>query len=77
MLDIRLPAMSGIELYRHLQETANSLAQSVIFITGDTINTDTIAFLSQTSAPYITKPFDMNRLIEQIDRMLRKDNRAL
>jgi len=70
LLDIKLPGMSGIELYEHLQKTAKSLARRVLFITGDTMSQDTIGFLSRTRAPYITKPFDAEQLKKDIARII-------
>ncbi len=70
LLDIKLPGISGIELYKHLQKKAKSLAGRVIFITGDVMSRDTMGFLSKTRAPYITKPFDAEQLKKDIDRIL-------
>jgi len=70
LLDIKLPGMSGIELYRYMQKALKSLARRVIFITGDVMSKDTMGFLSKTSAPYITKPFDAEQLEEHINRIL-------
>jgi len=70
LLDIKLPGGSGIELYRHMQKIAQSLARRVVFITGDVMGTDTRAFLSRAGAPYITKPFDTEELKREIRRLL-------
>ena len=70
LLDVKLPGMSGIELYRYMQKALKSLARKVIFITGDVMSKDTMGFLSRTSAPYITKPFDAEQLKKGVDRIL-------
>jgi len=70
LLDIKLPGMSGIEIYKQLQKRATSLARRVVFITGDVMSRDTTVFLSGTSAPYIAKPFDTEQLKKKIDRIL-------
>jgi DNA-binding LytR/AlgR family response regulator len=62
--------MSGIELYKYMQKAVKSLARRVVFITGDMMSKDTAAFLSRTKALYITKPFDAERLKEDINRIL-------
>ena len=70
LLDIKLPGKSGIEIYKHLQKAAQSLIRKVIFITGDAMNKDTTAFLSRTKASYISKPFGIEQLKKDIDRIL-------
>jgi PAS domain S-box-containing protein len=70
MLDIKMPGMSGIELYRHFQKISPPLADKVVFITGDIMGTSTMAFLSKTKAPYIIKPFDAKQLKAEVNRVL-------
>jgi len=70
LLDIKLPGMSGIELYKNMQKTARSLARRVVFITGDAMAPDTMSFLSRTKAPHITKPFDIEKLKRTMNRIL-------
>jgi PAS domain S-box-containing protein len=70
MLDIKMPGMSGIELYQHFQKISPILADRVVFITGDVMGTSTMAFLSKTKAPYIIKPFDAGQLKAEINRVL-------
>ncbi|MBL7209393.1 MAG: PAS domain S-box protein [Dehalococcoidia bacterium] len=72
LLDIKLPDMSGIELYQRIQKIARSLTRRVVFITGDVIGARTTAFLSSTKAPHIAKPFDATQLKKEINRMLRE-----
>jgi len=70
MLDIKMPGMSGIELYQHFQKISPLLADKVVFITGDVMGTSTMTFLSKTKAPYIIKPFDAKQLKAEINRVL-------
>ena len=70
LLDIKMPGMSGIELYNHLKKTAQSLAGRVVFITGDVMGAETTAFLSRIKAPRIDKPFDAEYLRNEINRIL-------
>lgn len=70
MLDIKMPGMSGIELYQHFQKISPPLADKVVFITGDVMGTSTMTFLSKTKAPYIIKPFDAKQLKAEINRVL-------
>jgi len=70
LLDIKLPDMSGIELYRHIKDATPSWAKRIVFITGDVMGTDTRSFLSRTKVPYITKPFDTEQLKRNLNRRL-------
>jgi PAS domain S-box-containing protein len=70
LLDIKLPGMSGIELYQRIEDIAPALARRVMFITGDIMEGTTRAFLEKTGSPYITKPLDIEVLKKTINRAL-------
>ncbi|MCJ7654844.1 MAG: PAS domain S-box protein, partial [Dehalococcoidia bacterium] len=70
LLDIKMPGMSGIELYRQFQKIAPSLTKRVVFITGDVMGKRTLAFLDKTKTPYVMKPFDAKQLKAEINRIL-------
>jgi PAS domain S-box-containing protein len=70
LLDIKLPGMSGIELYHHIEETVPALTRRVIFITGDVMESTTRDFLEKTKAAHITKPLDIEVLKKMINRAL-------
>ncbi len=71
LLDMKMPGMSGIELYQQTCKLKPSLARRVIFITGDTMSPDTREFLSQAKVPYIVKPFSLEKLKGEIRVALR------
>ena len=70
LLDVKLPGMSGIELYEYMQKAVKSLASKVIFITGDVMSADTMVFIKSAGTSYITKPFDAEQLKKDIDRII-------
>ena len=70
LVDMKLPGISGSELYERIQGIAESLAERVVFITGDVMGADTEAFLTRTKVPCITKPFDVEQLKAEIRRLL-------
>jgi len=70
LLDIKMPGMSGTELYKRIHKIAPSLARRILFITGDVIGARTTAFLSRTKAHYIMKPFDAEQLKRAVNRIL-------
>jgi len=77
LLDIRLPGMSGIEVYQQAKGIAESIGARVIFLTGDLMNPETRDFLRRTGVPIVTKPFQTSDLIETIDKVLRKQTQIL
>ena len=71
--DIKMSKMSGIELYAEIQKIAKSMAKRVVFITGDITGTETKDFLQKAEVPYLTKPFDTNQFIQDINNILSKE----
>lgn len=63
LLDIKMPGMNGMELYKGINEMKPYLAQRVIFLTGDTENETTEAFIKLTGCRYLSKPFTMKELL--------------
>jgi CheY-like chemotaxis protein len=70
LLDIKMPGMSGIELYQRVQQIAKSLARRIIFMTGDVMGIDTRDFLSKTGAHYVAKPISVDELVKTINKVL-------
>jgi len=67
--DLRMPGMSGQELYRLLRQSESDLAGRIIFTTGDVASQDTQIFLQESRSPYLQKPFNLNevrRLVQEI-----------
>jgi DNA-binding response OmpR family regulator len=62
LIDIRMPALNGKELYEWLQEKYPQLAKRVIFTTGDMLGVDTKSFIEGTGRPYLLKPFSLGDL---------------
>ncbi len=70
--DLRMPGMGGQELYENLRAKGHSLASRVLFITGDTVSSETRSFLDKTGCPFLTKPFRVSDLRSAIDKVLAK-----
>jgi CheY-like chemotaxis protein len=70
LADIRMPGMSGVELYNNIKPKHPELKGRFIFITGDTSDAQIRDFLEQNKLSYITKPFDMETLLKQVNRLL-------
>ena len=68
--DIRLPGMTGIQLYEHWKLTKNPIAERLIFITGDTMNNYVRDFLKKTDRPSVMKPFEPGDLVKAVRKAL-------
>ncbi|HVE78891.1 MAG TPA: PAS domain S-box protein [Gemmatimonadaceae bacterium] len=62
LLDLRMPDVSGQEVFERLRRVQSALADRIIFITGDTVSTELRDFLGSTGRPFVAKPFDFDEL---------------
>ena len=62
LVDIRMPDMDGMALFKHMKQGRPELADRVVFITGDATDTGVQAFLEQTRRPCLIKPFTVREL---------------
>jgi CheY-like chemotaxis protein len=67
--DLRMPGLSGIALFDHLQHAAPSLAGRILVASGDLSQPDTTIFLARTGAPALLKPYGSRDLLEALKRM--------
>jgi two-component system NtrC family sensor kinase len=58
ILDMRMPDLSGEQLYERLRSNDPSHAERVIFTTGDLVNEQMRRFLDGTGRPCVSKPFE-------------------
>jgi PAS domain S-box-containing protein len=57
--DIRMPVVSGVELYDRLRTERPELVTRMLFITGDVASVPVAEFLARSSVNVIEKPFDL------------------
>jgi len=69
LLDLKMPGMSGPELYKLIQEISETMASTVVFVTGDTVSPATRDFISETGNPMVAKPFRMAELLRPIHEL--------
>ena len=70
-VDIVMPGMDGISLYRRLSERNPALARRVVFITGGAFAEGAASFLDETEQPVLYKPFELRTVREMVDRAVR------
>jgi len=70
LLDLRMPGVDGWAVYRSLREQRHPLAEKVVFLTGDSVNTEAGRMIAETNLPCIHKPFDRQELIESLQAVL-------
>jgi len=70
LIDIKMPQMDGISLYQHICRKKPALCRHVIFLTGDTVNPKTNAFLDSIPNHCIIKPFELKEFISTIHTTL-------
>jgi two-component system NtrC family sensor kinase len=66
--DLRMPELDGSGLYKALEQYPE-LRQRFVFLTGDTLSRETMAFFEQTGVRWLTKPIraaEVRRTIQQI-----------
>ncbi|MBI5642703.1 MAG: response regulator [Deltaproteobacteria bacterium] len=66
LLDIKMPGMNGMELYRNLNDSKPYLTERIVFLTGDTENESTNSFIKLTGCRYLSKPFTMKELLNSM-----------
>ena len=55
--DLRMPGVSGPEMYARLAEVRPQLLSRIAFVTGDTLGSSMDAFLRESGRPVLEKPF--------------------
>jgi DNA-binding NtrC family response regulator len=71
--DMRTPGgASGADVHAWIVAHRPELRERMLFITGDTVNEDTMKALESTGVPYIEKPFRVQELINIVERIFGK-----
>jgi CheY-like chemotaxis protein len=66
LLDVMMPEMDGIALFKQLQSEPTTQAIPIIFMTAKVQNSDLKQFAKLGVIGVISKPFDPLKLVEQI-----------
>lgn len=69
LCDLRMPVLSGIELYAAVARARPELLARLIFSSGDVASAEAASFLATTRCRVLEKPFQLSTLGEVVDRM--------
>lgn len=68
--DMRTPGgATGADVHAWIVANRPELKDKVLFITGDTVNEETMKALNDTGVPYIEKPFRVHQLISTVEKL--------
>ncbi|HWC15610.1 MAG TPA: response regulator [Terriglobales bacterium] len=74
--DMRTPGgVTGADVHAWIRANRPELSHRILFITGDTVNQETMTILEQTGAPCIEKPFRVSQLLKSVETLLASEAR--
>lgn len=77
LLDIYMPGMDGYETMVKIKENADYAHIPVVFLSGDSKSESEKKGMNMGAAGYIRKPFDPDVLLDKIERILYKEEKAI
>jgi PAS domain S-box-containing protein len=76
LTDVKMPGLSGFDLYYAIRERDADLAERVVFITGDTLSPATREQLDRSGNPFLSKPFSIAQLEQTLVHLLKRRSLA-
>lgn len=71
LCDVRMPGLSGDDLYTHIKQRWPELVERIVFLTGDVASASTRAFLRRAGRPVVEKPFEVADLFQVLRKAYR------
>ncbi len=68
--DLRMPDISGMDLYDRLAAERPALLDRLILSTGDSVSPEAYEFLRRSACPVLNKPFELAELRAMVGRMV-------
>lgn len=68
--DIRMPGLSGVDLYDWLKDHRPAMTRRILYTTGDSFDAKTREFLETNQVPFLGKPFDLKQLKQSLERLI-------
>ena len=73
--NLRMPRMSGPELYDLLWKISPAMAGRLVFCSGDTVSEQSGQFLESSGRPWLAKPFDLDDLVRMVEGQIKSPAR--
>ncbi len=70
LCDIQMPNVNGIDIYQRLRKKRPEMLDRIVFISGDSINEETRAFMKTVGNRFLNKPIMFDELVETIAQAL-------
>jgi two-component system NtrC family sensor kinase len=68
--DFKMPGMNGREFFGELRKVTPDLIRRLVFITGDTMNTEIAHLIEQTGNTALAKPFTPSQLVQTVRKAM-------
>ncbi len=68
--DLKMPGMSGQELFQTVRDMNHDLSRRIIFSTGDVVSGETHDFLEKSGNTYLQKPFELEAIRKAVHSAL-------
>jgi len=66
VLDVRMPEVSGADLWTEIKRTNPTLARRTVFCTGDVVTEEVHVFVKGTGCPVVSKPFELSQFFDAV-----------
>ena len=76
LLDLMLPRVDGLEVFRRLRADAETADTAVIMLTAKGSETDRIVGLESGADDYVSKPFSPREVVARVRAVLRRTTEA-
>jgi two-component system response regulator DctR len=77
VLDVRMPGLSGLALFEHLQQLAWQAAVPVIFLSGHADVPTAVDAVKRGAFDFCEKPFSDNALVDRVEQALDRSAQVL
>jgi CheY-like chemotaxis protein len=74
--DLRMPSLSGPELFDWIAANTPNIMCRLMFLTGDVAEAEAAAFLDRTGSTVLEKPFELPALAQVVERVCARQSAA-